>query len=106
MLFQERSLGPLYAARVEVNEVDTPPHFVGIVETEPPWRKGRALVVQVWGLWAIVVGLWLPRSRRGVDPELADELWLAPKVLAYGTGEIANWSGGEDEEAAEAVTGV
>lgn len=91
MSIKERSLGPLYAAHVKLNQERCPIHWVDVTEVNPPWRQGRAVVMPLWRFQALALGLWIRKSRRDISDE-DGPAWAT--VLEYSPSEIADWDDG------------
>lgn len=106
MAIEERSLGPLYFARVATSQAICPVRMVGVVETALPWRRGKALMLPWWSRhwWApqaIVLGLWF-RDRHAVKDD--DTQWFSPKYIRVAPSEISQWDNGLEEEEEPDIT--
>lgn len=97
MAIQERSLGCLYAAKVRLNKRWCPPHFSGIVEMEPPWHHGQALIVSFGRSTGFMFGFWIRRF----SYDVYSERWLNAKLLNINIEEIAKWDKIDVEEKIE-----
>jgi len=91
VVFQERSYGPLYLCSVRPRTRWVPPHIVGIVEMEEPWRKGHAVVVPVAPRSGVAIGLWWRPRRRDVSEEFRADYWLRPRWMETESTEIGQW---------------
>jgi len=86
---RNRALGPLYAAHVALQVLWCRPHTVGVVETDPPWRSGRAVVLAYGFHHGFVLGWW--RRTPLQEGEFSDEQWCGPVATPVPVDEIAAW---------------
>jgi len=89
MAVEDRSVGAMYIAWVGGNRVWCWPRIVGVIQTEPPWRKGRALLIPVFPFRAVVIGVW---RKRPIDPTAAEDgEWFNLKEMDVTVEEISHW---------------
>lgn len=81
MAINEKSIGPLYVACTRVTSVFWP-HFVGIIEMEEPWRRGKALLVSVAPHYAMVIGIWHRSMEQDIEEDFTDDRWFSPRWIS------------------------
>lgn len=97
MAVRERSIGPIYSARVPLGVDWCPPHTGGIVQMSAPWRQGRAVLVPIWKRQAFAIGIWT-KTRANLPEDLADAQWLNPHWMDDDVSEIAQWGVNAEEK--------
>ena len=102
MAIKERSIGPLYLAKVPINIKRCPVHKAQVVEMVAPWRTGSTLVFPCWPFTAIAIGLWTRNIDDDIVEDFVNDQWLAPKWLKTPVNDISDW--GVDAEAETEVT--
>jgi hypothetical protein len=85
----EKSLGPLYLARVAMTRRSVP-RVVDVTEVNPPWRAGKAVLLSHRRTAAICLGIWRRQSHDIGDEDAPEFLSL----LTYSPSEIADWDDG------------
>jgi hypothetical protein len=95
MAVHERSLGPLYLAKVRTEPIIVPIHTVGVTQMHPPWRVGRATVLPIWRHVGLVIGWW-KKTMDDVEIDFSDVRWIDPHWTDHSTEEISTWHAGDE----------
>lgn len=89
---ETRDIGRFYAHTMRYPETNGWPPLVEAANTqevEEPYRKGRGVVLRLWGRKAVVLGRW--KKPVGVDTDDALMAALEGEVLPVTADEIADW---------------
>ena len=92
MATQERSIGPLYFARVHVNVVLCPLATADITQMHEPWRRGRCILIPFIPYQALVIGIWKKTIYDDIEEDFSEDLWINPRKLGnVRLDDIAEW---------------